>query len=241
MVKRFLKRMYRGYYFDRFPYPTESDGRNPALYVLDEKGIDLLKRLGFDEVTGIPSKQISAFTTIPHTLAIADVRIAVAQAVEELGWEITQWLPETHFNQDYDLVTLPRERRPRSLKPDGFFVVKLPNERVSAFFLEVDRATENTRTFETKVRLYVEYLKNGQFKKRYGYKGFRVLTVIASEGRIRLHNLPRRMSSVSGIQRRFWFTHLEDVVEHNPLIEPIWEIAGDMPQARLFDPDQTAN
>ena len=237
MVKRFLKRMYRAGYLDRFPYATLEDGRNPALYILDTKGIDLLERLGYEDISGIPSKQISSFLTVPHTLAISDFRIALTQAIEMLGWEIETWIAEHDFNKDYDMVQLPGERRKRAVKPDGFIVVKLPDGRVSALFLELDRATENTKTFEKKIACYVEYQKSGAFKKRFNFKGFRVLTVVASDGRRRLENLPKKIAKIPDIQRRYWFTHLDDVLEGNLLIDPIWQIAGDTPNARLFDPE----
>jgi hypothetical protein len=41
-VKFFLRRMYQGRYLNRVELPMVGNGRNPVIYKLDEKGVDLL-------------------------------------------------------------------------------------------------------------------------------------------------------------------------------------------------------
>lgn len=232
-VKRFLTKMHRGYYFQRIEMPTIGLGRNPSVYRLGEKGIDLLERLGF-EVTGVPSESIQP-GTIAHYLGIADTRIATTQGIEKLNWNLIDWKPEQHFDKEKDYVVLPGQRLKRAVQPDGFFVVQLPNKRVSSFFLEYDRATENLTTFKNKVKCYIHYLKSGLYTKRFSYKGFRVLTVVEDLKHRRLENLIREVGKIQGIQRRFWFTHIDTIRDSNPLVDPIWDIAGDETGVSLFD------
>lgn len=229
-VKDIMRRLYDGYYLNRIEYPTEGYNRNPAVYTLDVKGVDLLERLGYD-VGAIPKQGFK----IPHTLGLADIRISITQHIEAMGWKLLYWKSEYDFSSDYHKVLLSGHRRETALQPDGFFVVELPNKRVSAFFLEFDRSTENIKKFIKKTKCYVEFHNSGGFTKTYGYKGFRVLSVIEDKARRRLDNLTKIIGRESDIKKRFWLTHLDDINEHNPLTSPIWDIAGDANNARLFE------
>jgi len=229
-LKPYLRKLYHGYYVDRIEYPTYGFGRNPAIYKLDKMGVQLLERLGYRDIS-IPNQKHQ----IPHTLGLADIRISITQHIKAMGWNLLQWKSEYDFHREYHKVRLPNYKQSVSLKPDGYFVVELPNKRVSTFFLEFDRDTENLGTFIKKVRCYIEFLKSQQYSKIYGYPGFRVLTVVEDKARRRLQNLIHEIAKVERIKRRFWLTHLDDINAENPINHPIWNIAGNIEGAQLFE------
>ena len=80
-VQRLLRRLYDHRYLERVFLPLATFGSSPALYVLDKQGIDLLRRMGVEDFTGVPDKTVKPMY-IEHTLAINEFRIAVAQACE---------------------------------------------------------------------------------------------------------------------------------------------------------------
>lgn len=236
-VDEYLRDLFKHHYVYRRPLPTITDGRNPLVYSLDKYGKDLLSRHGYGDVY-VPKKNTSP-QNLPHFLGLTEIMMRLRRGAELTGCETLNEVPEHEHYQDYDRVSLVGYRRPVALQPDWYFVVRLPNKRVSNFFIEFDRASENLKTFMTKIKCYTQFHKSGGYNKRYGAKGFRVLSVIEDTSRRRLNNLIDNVATLKGIQRRFWFTHLEDInSSDNLLIDPVWTIAGDIDNASLFDIEQ---
>ena len=224
-VQRLLRRLYDHRYVERVFLPLATFGSSPALYVLDKQGIDLLRRMGVEDFTGVPDKTVSPMY-IEHTLAINEFRIAVAQACEAHGWQLTRWLTENELKADYDRVRIRARKTRTALIPDSFFTLVVPEKGTTHFFLELDRGSEELKRFRDKVEAYVAYYKSGMYAQRYGAQGFRVLTVVDGVGEGRLKNLVDDTARVAGIGRRFWFAHLADATSGTVLTEPIWSVAG---------------
>lgn len=231
-VQRLLRRLYDHRYVERVFLPLATFGSSPALYILDRQGFDLLRRMGIEDFTGIPSKTISPMY-IEHTLAINEFRIAVVQACEAQGWQIARWLTENELKADYDRVRIRARKASTSLIPDSFFTLVVPEKGTTHFFLELDRGSMELKRFREKVEAYVAYYKSGRYAERYGAQGFRVLTVVDGVGEGRLRNLVEDTAKVPGIGRRFWFSHLADVTEQTTLIQPIWYVAGSNEKEKL--------
>ncbi|MCA9904045.1 MAG: replication-relaxation family protein [Anaerolineae bacterium] len=224
-VQRLLRRLYDHRYLDRVFLPITRFGSSPALYILDKEGIALLRRMGVEDFTAIPGKDLSSLF-LEHTLAINEVRIAIAQACEAHGWTLAQWLTENELKADYDRVYVKGERRSVALVPDSFFSIYVPEKGTTHCFLELDRGTMTLKRFRDKVAAYVSYYKNGGFKQRFGAQGFRVLTVVDGVGRGRTDSLVQMTAAMAGIGRRFWFAHLDDIQAKSVLSQPIWRVAG---------------
>lgn len=231
-VQRLLRRLYDHRYLERVFLPLATFGSSPALYILDRQGIDLLRRMGVEDFTGVPTKTVSSMY-IEHTLAINEFRIAVAQACQAHDWQVTRWLTENELKADYDRVRIRARKSSISLIPDSFFTLVVPEKGTTHFFLELDRGSMELKRFREKVEAYVAYYKSGMYAQRYGAQGFRVLTVVDGVGAGRLKNLVEDSAQVPGIGRRFWFTHLEDATDETVLTEPIWYVAGTGEKERL--------
>lgn len=233
-VQRLLRRLYNHRYVERVFLPVSTFGSSPALYILDKQGTELLQRMGIEDFTGVPSKNISSMY-LEHTQAINEFRIAISQAVGENGWAIEQWLTENEIKADYDRVRVPGKKRPVALVPDSYCCVQLGEQRRSRFFLELDRGKMTISRFTDKVEAYVAYYKSGLFTKRFDAQGFRVLTVVDDVGTGRVENLQAATAKIPGIGNRFWFVHLSEITPTNILFDPIWQVAGRDEPLGLFE------
>lgn len=236
-VQQSLVRLYHHRYLERVFKPIAYMGSSPTLYILDKRGIELMQRLGIEDFTGLPDKDISNMF-LEHTQAINEFRIAMAQACQRLDFKILEWKTENEIKADYDKVNIKTQRGKTQavpVIPDSYFVIELPGERVSHFFLELDRGTMTLERFKTKIAGYVNYYKQGAYEKRFEAKGFRVLTAVDTPGEGRLNNLISQTATIPGIGRRFWFAHLSSIAPETVLTIPIWTIAGSTQPEPLFE------
>ncbi len=237
-VQQSLVRLYHHHYLERVFLPIAYFGSSPTFYILDKRGIEMLRRLDISDFHGLPSKDLSPMF-LEHGQAITEFRMAVTLACQKQGWQIPIWKTENEIKADYDKVRVPDQRgrtQTVPIVPDSYFVIDIPNRGVSHFFLELDRGKMEIERFLLKVTGYVAYYKQGGYEQRFQAKGFRVVTVVDTPGEGRMTNLAAQTATIANIGRRFWFTHLKAVAAENVLAEPIWTVAGsDTPEA-LFTP-----
>lgn len=210
---------------------------SPALYMLDKRGAELLRmEFGYDDIAWTTKSNDVGQPFLEHTLAINDVRVAVMLACRQTkDFVLLDWRSEAQMKADYDRVTItpPKGRAAHiSLIPDSFFVVQTPQGK-APFFLEVDRGTETTGRFQTKILAYQAYIQSGAYQQRYGFKSIRVLTTAPSLKR--LEGLKIVTESAGGGQR-YWFAVQGDISVQSALHEPIWWVAGQLVQVPLFTP-----
>lgn len=238
-VQQIMMRLYHHEYVERLFLPVFiTEGRSPTLYILGKRGVSVLQRLGIEDMSGQPSKHLTPMF-LEHTLAINDVRIAMAQACEQQGWSILIWKGENDLKAAYDRVILPNKSgksQSVSVIPDSFFVIELPGRGVSPMMMEIDRGTMTLDRFRTKVAAYVAYYKSGKYEQRFGYKGFRVLTVVDTVSAQRVENLVKQTETVPAIGNRFWFAHLPTLTADNILTQPVWQVAGTGEKKALLIP-----
>lgn len=234
-VQRLLRRLYDHAYLERQFLPIARFGSSPALYVLDREGKSLLRRMGIENQAGILGKDLSPLY-LQHMLSLNDVHIAIELACATDGYQLGEWLTDNRLKADYDRVKIASSPKPVSVIPDGFFWIDVPNLGKTFCFMELDRGTTDVSDFTRKVEAYVAYYKSGQYTKRYGAQGFRVLTVVEGIGEGRVENLRQATAKMGGIGRRFWFTHINHISRETVLHEPIWSIAGGEGKSAFIEP-----
>jgi hypothetical protein len=135
---------------------------------------------------------------LDHTLAINDVRIALATTLPALKAELVSWL------SDWDL----RPHRSR-LVPDAHFIVQWPNGSESSFHLEVDR---NTKSASALLRKLLAYRATTTYRYEYLFGSVDCVLVVAHNSawldRYRIH------VAHAALNLQVWFVTLADVVAH---------------------------
>lgn len=234
-VQQALMRLYHHRYLERVFLPVAYGGSSPTLYILDRRGIDLLRGLGIEDFTGVPDRSLSGMF-LEHTLAMNDFRINVTEACARLGWHIQEWRTENEIKADYDRVIVRTTTRVEKVPvvPDSYFVIDVPGRGVSHFFLELDRGKMDLKRFRTKVLGYVQYYKTGLYQQRFGAKGFRMLAVVDTPTQVRADNLARDAERIAGVGRRFWYAHLPILSPEQVLTGAVWQVPGDKAPAALF-------
>jgi len=148
---------------------------------------------------------------LDHTLAINDVRIALAATLPALGAELLSWL------SDCDL----RPHRSARLVPDARFTIRWSNGSETSFYLEVDRNTRSAAALQRKLIAYramtYRHIDSCGF-------GNDVILVVAHHpawlARYRVH------AAHSALSLPVWFATLADVVAHGATSD-IWCKASD--------------
>lgn len=212
------------------------EGRKPNLYFLSKAGAQLLvEELGHDpdELDWKPSDNQAGASFVDHLLATNEIRIATTLAAAARGGSIELWIDDKSLRsrQLKEYVQLDgegAETRNAAVVPDGYFLLNDGRYRYH-HFIEADRGTvtgqsgiPGKRSFERKVKVYLEYWRSGLFQKSYQAKGFRVLTVTTSQKR--LEHL-KEITEQAGGRNRFWFTTFDQVTPDTILTEPIWQVA----------------
>jgi hypothetical protein len=208
-------------------------GWSPTLYTLDTRGVEVLRAEYGDDCPLAVGKLRIGREFLAHTLAVADVRIAVTLACQRLGYKLLIWRGEAAMKTDYDRVSIRPSNgtsQQVSLIPDSYFVVETPQGRAHCF-LEVDRGTETRHRFATKILAYQAYVASGQYQRRYQTRSLRVLTVTTSPKR--LAHLKATTEQVGG-GRMFWFSELSALQPESVFTAAIWQIGGSSTAAVLF-------
>ncbi len=105
------------------------------------------------------------------------------------------------------------------MRPDGFFMLCTPNNRIR-YLLEIDRGTEdNPRFLREKVLPGMAYLKSEAYEERFGHRSGRWLVV--TTGQRRMMNMLRqaRRANTKGV---FYFTIYEYLRPETLFFSPVW-------------------
>lgn len=241
--QRRLQLLYHHRYLDRLPMPVIlGEGRFPHVYVLDQAGASLVAATTGVDLTTVawrPHHNLLEPPFIFHTLAINDLRVVVTLLAQHNHFELVEWIDEAGFRSAKDKVPF-RMRGVQVVRnyPDGYFKLIIPAQAQPAhFFLEVDQGTMSLTRWKEKVQAYTEFRTRGLSQHHYGTRNFRVFVVTTTTQR--LANL-KRASEQAGADLFFWFATQAQVDVWNPgqLLQPIWSIATQKEQQRLF-PEKT--
>lgn len=203
-------------------------GRKPNLYVIDRRGIDLLKeeRPELDLVWHHSYKDLSD-PYLKHALPLNDIMVAIHVACRILDCQVHDWQTEAQLKANHDRVKIHIDGGQRqwvTIIPDTYFFL-WAHQRGFPCFVEYDGGTERSKVIKNKIRAYKAYYETGQYKKRYGYKAFRVLFVSKSEQRVQdLKTWTEELNIVG--HHWFWFGVLKQLSPDKILTAPIWHYAG---------------
>ena len=168
-----------------------------------------------------------------HLLETNDVRVAIEMAAGRQGVVVQDWLDERTLKssqmKDYVTITGPRGGKVEvAVVPDGYFYLQTPDYDFR-FFLEVDRGTitaqwdvSGRRSWDRKIRAYLEYYDSGKYEERYGSTKGRVLTVTSSQERL---ETLKTITEEAGGKDWFWFTTFDQVAPETVLTARIWQVA----------------
>lgn len=203
-----------------------SEGKKDFIYLLDQKGADLLTQAGIDVSWNKAYNRVNPFF-LNHRLKLNDVRIAITLAAKTKGLTIEKWLDDDKLKsdemKDYVKIKEGSKEKKTPVIPDAYFLLS-DREWEYHNCLEVDLRTEPGGDFARKVKTYKAYFDSGAYKKRYGTESLIVLTVTTGEKR--LANL-KKITEDEKNTNWFWFTTFAHVTPEKILTAPIWHVAGD--------------
>jgi hypothetical protein len=199
-----LQKLYQHKFLYRLYQPVDF-GSSKAIYALDSVGAEVTAaKLGVGKRgicwTRRHNKVEGLF--MEHTLAVSEIHVSLICALRNyeditlMFWKREGFLPRERVHNPEDC------EKKLSLIPDAFFGIQTDKGKL-LFFVEADMGTETLDRFKTKIIAYREYWKSGQFKDRYTYRNFRVLTV--TKGVQRLNNLVQ-IAENTGAKNMFLFT-----------------------------------
>lgn len=225
-TNRRLQHLYQHGFLKRHLPPVQlGEGREQAIYSLDERGADLIaveKDIDRGDIQWRGKDNQASFLFLNHTLHINDFRIAMTLAAKEQGHQVTRWLDEREIKALGERVPAPgKKRRYLPVTPDAFFEYD-SGDRQAGFFLEMDMGTMSNKRFKDKVRAYIIYKTKGYYTKKFGTTSLRVLTVTTSHRRLK--NLKQATEQVQG-RGLFWFTTINKLSPEQ-IMRLIWQIAG---------------
>jgi len=220
-----LRLLFENEYLDRhFLYPLLYHGSFQAIYSLGKQGVEIVvEELGLDKTQVKQSRKetrtLKPFS-IHHILAVNDFRIVYQLKANHLkDVEFQRWIPEKQLLDKYE-TRVDSRKVVRRFRPDGYGRY-LYQQKLYSFFLEMDRATQSNKSFQNKVRVYLDYSRSGRYSEVFGVKFFRVL-VVTTTGK-RLTNLKNTTEEIT--HQLFWFTTLDQIKQGN-IFESVWQIAG---------------
>lgn len=204
-----LTSLFHAGYLDRpraqFDHYREGGGSSPIVYALGNSGAQLLiERDGADvaNVDWARKNDLAGRQFMQHTLAIADVRVALQSAIRNRpGFRILEpkqlleaappetqrrerpwtWRSKVHYND----TTIEL-----GVAPDYSFGIQFPDGRFRAFLVEcdrgtmpVDRANLQQTSLKRKFLAYAAAKRADLHQRQFGWKAFRVLLITTNRQR----------------------------------------------------------
>lgn len=123
---------------------------------------------------------------LKHEMMIVDIHVRLSATPKNNSVCLVGWREGTELH-DTVVVVDARGTSKLPVRPDAFFTL-LDSRRPeganrASYALEADRSTATQTRFQEKLRAYWAYIEQGRHEKRFGVKGFRVLTVTLTEAR----------------------------------------------------------
>jgi hypothetical protein len=236
-LRKRLQKLFLLNYLDRPEQQKHQWGWKPLIYALGQKGAQLLAELykePVDQLDWTEKNRTATFPFFDHALMVSDFMIALTCACQ-LKPDVTLLRWTTNQNDLRHHVSVNKEAR--SLTPDGFFLLHLPDGNIP-YFVEADRGTMTLERYLTKLRRYFVWWHSGAYTKVYGFPHFRLLTISRTpERRDHLVEIAKHADDEQKGFRGFWFATNQDFSRTDPLtlFTPIWRNPRDQDFFSLVD------
>jgi len=181
--------------------------------------------------------------SVDHMLLGAKLRLIFEQASEKARAVVSDWKDQYDLQPTWktERVEIKLESKDKHtweevpVTPDAAFAITTDKGK-GYFFLEADRGTErNGRTWQRKVKTYVEYLNSGKFHKKYetgSNAKFRVL--IAAPSVKRAVNIINTATKFAPQAAELFLATAFSQINDDLLTVPVWVRGGHTaPQALL--------
>lgn len=221
-AKNRLKLLYQNKYLNR---PNKEQRRRvpEMIYWLDKWGAQIVASLNGESTQEFSWRKQPRWFQIEHDLAVSDFRLDIKQACQEdPNIHLKTWIPESEFWSYPDEVNYEYQGKSlkRKIRPDAYFMLKLPNNNIR-YLLEIDRGTEdNPRFRREKILPGLAYINTQAYKTRFGLNSGRWLVVTTGEKR--LANMLRQAKNAK-TGGKFYFTTFEKLNAETILHVPIWK------------------
>ncbi len=213
-----LTLLHRNRYLDTV---QRSSPNHPNIYYLSRRsvnGLRLLRSIYTEET--VKARAVSQIQ-IQHTLDIGSCHIALIKACNATGYSLRFWL---------GMDALAKHIQTAGFIPDAYFQIcrsTEDGEKMSGFFLEVERSGKSEQALEKKFRLYGELYYQGLYEAQFGTKALRILFLVGSDYGI---NPQRQIEKLIKICNKlnvtiFRFAPLKDFLALEPastLFADIW-------------------
>lgn len=182
----------------------------------------------------LPNKVNIASKFYTHNKRSRDFRVYAMLASKKYNLPIEAWITrrliqKLHENDKVPILNARGETIYTAWEPDDICVLRLNDDILSWYPIEIDMTTESLDDFALKVRASREYLKRKIYQSRYRTNSGRILTITTGERRLK--NL-KEVTEAEGGKHRYWFTTWDKVNQDTIFTKPIWEIATH-PQGEL--------
>ena len=248
-----LNKLARHGYLDKLPREKQSkEEKSHPPYWLSEKAARLLAALRYDTPNETMTKAQFAkafnlwspkrnYDMVKHNTWVNEFRLKIeasASAHDQLS--LHAWVGERIFQQWGDVVHYSQEYlQSKKVVPDGYFRIRHPSKEMPgqlvemAFLLEVDMGSHShSKMSDEKFIAGRMYLGGGAYEARFGINHGRWLCITRSIERMKNLKETAEDAHCLGL---FYFATFDDIQNNNPLLDPIWLIAGQAEKTALID------
>ena len=242
------------YYLYRFPLPNTRIGNTEKIYTLGSQGRMYLQSQGISVDWYFRPYKVAGMTyqNCLHALTLTRFLVAASAFCKKTqGWELAQMKTEYELKKEIAAEQAKQKLVTVTVKPDKGIeeeqVVVIPDAWLlfhhvtkkkgswQPVFLEIDRASEQSKFFKRQVRARVLFLTSGGYKKLFGTnKGVIAYATTGNESRLRSMRawtkevlLELHMKKLAS---RFRFCSLSpswEQAEQSIFLSPLWYTASD--------------
>lgn len=156
---------------------------------------------------------------LKHEMLIVDIHVMLNLASRQGAVRLASWREGREL---YDSVIAVDHKGSNRLpiRPDAFFGLEDSRRPEGAnrthFALEADRSTTSQTRFQDKIRAYWSYIEQGLHEKKFGVRGFRILTVTLTDERAKNLCLLAAATLPERARKYFLFAPLDKFRQGSP-------------------------